>query len=152
MFERLILVSIASLLMTGEPFFNCCVAEETRIQKRPNIVFILADDLGWTDVQAGDNGPNALNGVNYGSKYYQTPNLAKLARRGISFTHCYAHPNCAPTRAAILSGQYAPRSGNGVYHVASMSREAKRGGETKLIPPKQRQDVPADHLLSLIHI
>ena len=147
MHKRIILASIASLLATGEPFFGCCFAEKTSIQNRPNIVFILADDLGWTDIQAGDDGPNTLNGVNYGSKYYQTPNLAKLASRGISFTHCYSHPNCAPTRAAILSGQYAPRSGNGVYHVMRLNREAKGSGETKLIPPKQRQDVPAAHLI-----
>ena len=140
-------MSIASFLIPGEPFFSRCVAQETRTQNRPHIIFILADDLGWTDIQVGDDGPNVLNGVNYGSKYYQTPNLAKLASRGISFTHCYAHPNCAPTRAAILSGQYAPRSGNGVYHVTSLNRQAKRAGETKLIPPKQRQDVPADHLI-----
>lgn len=112
---------------------------------RPNIIFILADDLGWTDLQVGENGPNVLNGVNYGSTYYQTPNLARLARSGVSFTHCYAQPNCAPTRAAILSGQYAPRKGNGVYHVLSLNRAAKNSQPTKLLPPKQRQDVPAEH-------
>lgn len=65
---------------------------------KPNIVFILADDLGWMDV-----------GCN-GSKYYSTPNIDKLASRGMRFTNAYtASPLCSPTRASILSGKYPER-------------------------------------------
>src|SRR5690349_10891765 len=82
------------------------IAEEVR---RPNIVFILADDLGYTDLAC------------YGSKYYETPNIDRLARNGIRFTDGYTcGPNCQPTRAALMSGQYMPRTG--VYTVGSIDR------------------------------
>src|SRR5690606_15420595 len=63
--------------------------------ERPNIVFIFADDLGWTDLGC------------QGSKYYETPNIDRLAAEGMRFTDGYTtSPNCQPTRAAIMSGQY----------------------------------------------
>ena len=62
---------------------------------KPNIVFILMDDLGWMDLTC------------YGSRFYETPNLDRLARGGIRFTDAYAAcPVCSPTRASILSGKY----------------------------------------------
>ncbi len=76
---------------------------------RPNVIFILADDLGWTDLGC------------QGSKYYETPNIDRLATQGMRFTHGYTcGPNCQPTRAALLSGQYGPRTG--VYTVGSIGR------------------------------
>ncbi len=76
---------------------------------RPNIVFILADDLGYTDVSA------------YGSKYYETPNIDRLAAEGLKFTDGYTNgPNCQPTRAALISGQYAARTG--IYTVGHIDR------------------------------
>jgi arylsulfatase A-like enzyme len=63
-----------------------------------NIVFILADDLGVMDLRC------------YGSKYYETPNLDRLAAEGTRFTQAYAaHPVCSPTRASILTGRYPAR-------------------------------------------
>lgn len=77
--------------------------------EKPNIIFIIADDLGYTDVAA------------YGSKYYETPNIDRLAREGMKFTSGYScGPNCQPTRAALLSGQYGPRTG--VYTVGGIDR------------------------------
>jgi arylsulfatase A-like enzyme len=76
---------------------------------RPNIVFILADDLGYTDLAC------------YGSGYYETPNIDRLAAQGVRFTDGYTcGPNCQPTRAALLSGQYGPRTG--VYTVGNIDR------------------------------
>jgi arylsulfatase A-like enzyme len=78
-------------------------------QTKPNIIFILADDLGYTDIAC------------YGSKYYETPNIDRLAKQGIRFTDGHAAaPNCQPSRAALLSGQYMPRTG--VYTVGSIDR------------------------------
>jgi len=78
-------------------------------RQRPNIVFILADDLGWTDL-----------GVQ-GSKYYESPNIDRLAAGGMRFTDGYScGPNCQPTRAALLSGQYEPRTG--IYTVGNINR------------------------------
>lgn len=67
----------------------------------PNVVFILADDLGWADTTL------------YGhTKLYQTPNLERLAKRGMTFTRAYsASPLCSPTRASILTGQNPARLG-----------------------------------------
>lgn len=77
--------------------------------QKPNIIFILADDLGYTDVAC------------YGSKYYETPNIDRLAAEGIRFTAGHTcGPNCQPTRAALMSGQYGPRTG--VYTVGSIER------------------------------
>ena len=75
----------------------------------PNVVFILADDLGWTDVAC------------FGSKYYETPNIDRLAAQGMRLTNGYScGPNCQPTRAALLTGQYGPRTG--VYTVGGIDR------------------------------
>jgi len=75
---------------------------------KPNIVFILADDLGWTDVAC------------YGSKYYETPNIDRLASQGMKFTNYHNCQNCQPTRAALMTGQYGARTG--VYTVGGIDR------------------------------
>ena len=68
----------------------------TATAELPNIVFVLADDLGWTDLTC------------YGSDLYETPNLDRLAKQGVRFTNAYASaPLCSATRAAILTG-WAP--------------------------------------------
>ncbi len=74
----------------------------------PNIIFILADDLGYTDVAC------------FGSQYYETPHIDRLAAQGMRLTRHHHCQNCQPTRAALMSGQYAPRTG--VYTVGSISR------------------------------
>lgn len=68
---------------------------------RPNVVFILADDLGWSDTTL------------YGTtKYYQTPNIERLAQRGLTLTRAYAaSPLCSPTRSAIMTGLSPARTG-----------------------------------------
>jgi arylsulfatase A-like enzyme len=76
---------------------------------RPNVVFILADDLGYTDLAC------------YGSGYYETPNIDRLVAQGMKFTNGYScGPNCQPTRAALMTGQYGPRTG--VYTVGNIDR------------------------------
>jgi arylsulfatase A-like enzyme len=80
----------------------------------PNLVLILADDLGWRD--AGFQG----------SDFYETPHMDRLAGEGMVFTDAYANaPNCTPSRASLLTGQYTPR--HQIYTVGSPTRgEAKR--------------------------
>lgn len=74
--------------------------------KKPNIIFVLADDLGYADINSFD--PLHRN-------YYETPNIDKLAAQGMKFTQAYTNAaNCSPTRAALISGQYYPRQP--VYH------------------------------------
>ncbi|MFO0922923.1 MAG: sulfatase-like hydrolase/transferase [Pirellulales bacterium] len=81
---------------------------QQRKSDRPNIIYILADDLGWTDT------------ATYGSKYYETPNIDRLAAKGMKFTRYHNCQNCQPTRAALMSGQYGSRTG--VYTVGSIDR------------------------------
>ncbi len=64
-------------------------------QARPNVIVILADDLGWADLTC------------YGSTFYETPNLDKLAAQGVRFTNGYAAcPVCSPSRASLMTGKY----------------------------------------------
>lgn len=74
---------------TGSKFFN----DKTK-KRPPNIIFFLVDDMGWMDTSIN------------GSKYYETPNMERLAKMGMTFTRAYAaNPLCSPTRASILTGQ-----------------------------------------------
>lgn len=73
---------------------------EAARRKRPNVIFILADDLGWRDTSL------------YGSTFCETPNVERLARRGMMFTQAYAaNPLCSPTRASIQTGLWPARIG-----------------------------------------
>lgn len=69
-------------------------------QQRPNVVFVLVDDMGYADTSP------------YGNSYHKTPHVAELARNGMRFTQAYAAaPNCSPTRASILTGKWPARTG-----------------------------------------
>src|SRR5690242_857447 len=70
-------------------------SEESKL--RPNIVFILADDLGINDLGC------------YGRKDHETPRLDRLATQGLRFTSACAEPVCSPTRAALLTGKAPAR-------------------------------------------
>ncbi|MEM7205681.1 MAG: sulfatase [Planctomycetota bacterium] len=95
---------------------SVCCSAIARAQP-PNIVLIVADDLGWCDVSTDRTNRG------HGSRYYQTPNVDALAAAGMSFDSAYTNgANCAPTRAALMSGQHAARTG--VYAVASSTRGA----------------------------
>ncbi|MEO2028537.1 MAG: sulfatase [Fuerstiella sp.] len=77
----------------------CCSTSQSA--ERPNVVFILADDLGWSDT--------TLFGT---TKLYQTPNIERLAARGMTFSRAYAaSPLCSPTRSSILTGLSPARTG-----------------------------------------
>ena len=67
-------------------------------QTKPNIVFFLADDLGLMDI-----------GVNNPRTFYETPNIDRLAARGMRFTQGHSScPVCSPTRASLMTGKYPP--------------------------------------------
>jgi arylsulfatase A-like enzyme len=99
--------------------------------RRPNIVLILADDLGWKDV-----------GYN-GSDFFETPHLDRMAKEGMVFHQAYAAAgNCAPSRACLLSGNYTPR--HHVYAVGSTDRGPK--ALQRLIPIPNRQGLAPDNI------
>lgn len=103
------------------------VGAEHVTEKKPNFVFIIIDDLGWRDIGV----MGRARGVGEPRLYYETPNIDKLATEGVVFTSAYANaPNCAPTRACLMSGQYTPR--HGVYTVGTSERG--KANMRKLIP------------------
>lgn len=74
---------------------------QAQTASRPNVVFFLVDDLGWTDLGS------------FGSEFYETPNLDRLVKSGIKFTQAYtASPVCSPTRASIMTGKYPSKMYN----------------------------------------
>lgn len=92
--------SLLALASCGLLAASVVGAAESASPARPNVVFILADDLGQRDLES------------YGSTFYQTPQLTRLAAQGVRFTDAYsASPVCSPTRASLLTGQYPARVG-----------------------------------------
>ena len=84
---RLVLILLCLLLKSSGEGAN-----------RPNILFVMADDLGWMDLAC------------QGNKLVETPNIDRLAEQGMRFTSAYAAaPVCSPTRAAVLTGQAPAR-------------------------------------------
>ena len=101
-------------------------SQEAEVGRRPNVVLLLADDLGYGDLGC------------YGSGTHRTPHLDALAAGGMVFTNAYANaPNCAPTRAALMSGLYAPRTG--IYTVNGSARGKAKN--RRLIPIPNRTDL-----------
>lgn len=95
----------------------------------PNILFILADDLGWADLGC------------QGSTSYRTPALDRLAENGMRFTHAYAAAaNCAPTRATLMTGQSIPV--HGMYTVGSGARGKK--ASRSLVPPPNVTEISGE--------
>jgi len=80
-------------------FYGCgSTGEKQKLKEKPNVVFFLVDDLGYSDVGC------------YGSDYYETPAIDKLGSEGVRFTQNYAASSvCSPTRASILTGKYPGR-------------------------------------------
>ncbi len=93
----------------------------------PNIILINVDDLGWKDVGF------------MGSRYYETPNIDRLASEGMVFMQAYAGAaNCAPSRACLMSGQNTPR--HGIYTVSNSDRGDAR--TRKIIPTPNNETLP----------
>ena len=109
-------------------------ATRNRPARRPNFVFILVDDLGWRDPSC------------FGSTFYETPNVDRLARTGVRFTDAYAAcPVCSPTRASIIAGKYPARMATTDYFGAPQPERARRRW------PRNRRLLPASYLDRLPH-
>jgi len=97
----------------------------------PNIVFILIDDYGWTDTSFN------------GSKFYETPNIDRLAQSGMVFTNGYSEsPVCSPTRAALMTGKYPGR----LHLTAHLKGTRNRFYYTKVVPPDTRLALPLEEV------
>jgi arylsulfatase A-like enzyme len=99
--KKIIILIFCTVLFTG------CKTPTIK-ETKPNIIFILADDFGYMDVQG--YAQHTL-GTDFDAMYYETPNLNKLMSEGVSFSQAYANQLCSPTRASLLTGKYAARLG-----------------------------------------
>ncbi|MBK8092945.1 MAG: sulfatase [Verrucomicrobiaceae bacterium] len=110
-------------------FGLCCI--QVFAARQPNVIVILADDLGWSDTSL------------YGkTAFYQTPNVQRLAARGMTFSRAYsASPLCSPTRSALLTGQSPARTGITIpnCHMPQVVLQATPG---KKAPPDQKAISP----------
>ncbi len=88
---RILILAVAVMLAGG--------AEIANAARKPNIVFILADDLGYGDLAC------------FGGKDVKTPNIDSLARDGMKLASFYVHQRCSPSRLAFMTGSYAHRAG-----------------------------------------
>jgi len=127
--------SVFSLALTLSLTNNTQATEQNDLIPAPtaNIVFIMLDDWGWQDAAF------------MGSDYYLTPTIDKLATTSYRFNQAYsASPNCAPTRAALMSGQYSQRTG--IFTVKSAARGKPQ--QRRLVPTTNKT-VLADSVITL---
>jgi len=121
-------VAIVFALVSCVPLCVVCQA----VEKKPNVVFILADDLGWSDT--------TLFGT---TEFYQTPNIERLAKRGMTFHRSYSSsPLCSPTRASVLTGLSPARHGitSPTCHLPTVRLTAEENATGQ---PNQHATVPA---------
>lgn len=114
---------------------NCFSQQKS--YKKPNIVFFLVDDLGWTDVQP------------FGTSFYETPNIKKLSAESMRFVDAYAAcPVCSPTRASLMTGKYPSRLGTTDYFGApqpeQIVKNVKQRAKHILIPPAYKDYLPLE--------
>ncbi|MBM3727313.1 MAG: sulfatase [Acidobacteria bacterium] len=113
--------------LTRRALFSLPALAAAQPRRPPNIVLIMADDLGWADTGA------------YGADLHETPHIDRLARQGLRFTQaCSAAPVCSPTRAALLTGKFPARLGITIWREGA----AKPPSNRKLVPPVAETDLP----------
>lgn len=118
-------VTLAAVFLMALAFSYTASALST---ERPNILFIMVDDMGVRDLQC------------YGSDYYRTPHLDGLAAQGMRFTRAYASANvCSPTRASILTGSSPHR-----VHLTDALPWDRLYENPKMIPPNHLKELPAE--------
>jgi arylsulfatase A len=98
-------------------------------QNKPNIIFILADDLGYKDLGC------------YGNPFIETPVLDKMAADGMLFSQAYAHPACSPSRAALMTGKHPARLG--ITTAVGLNRRDKN---SPVEPPKVAEFLPSTEI------
>lgn len=107
-------------------FTQWCPAGEPAGDRPFNVLLILADDLGWTDLRC------------QGSDFYRTPRIDRLAKQGMRFTDAYAMPVCSPSRAMLLTGRHPARFGMTTWIEAAKAPDTSR----RLLEPEAIHDLP----------
>jgi arylsulfatase A-like enzyme len=97
-------------------------------ERPPNVVVILADDLGWSDLGC------------YGADLHETPHLDRLAQQGVRFTSAYAASICSPTRAALMTGKHYARLHMTIWYEGSLKPDLDHA----LVPPATVSNLPLE--------
>ncbi|WP_373515130.1 sulfatase [Persicitalea sp.] len=133
------IASLLLILLVGctKPATTTTTAANDRKDK-PNVVFFLVDDLGWTDI-------GAFGSRSDGPSFYETPNVDALTAKGMKFTNAYAAcPVCSPTRASIMSGKYPARMNTtdwfGAPQPTTVSKHWTKG--KPLLPAEYLENLP----------
>ena len=117
-------------VFSGAETFKMYAEENAGTRQNPNIVFFLVDDLSWMDIAC------------YGSKFYETPNIDRLAHDGIRFTNAYAACHVSsPTRASIMTGRYPASIGMTDFLAGRRNHPFQR-----FLNNPNRQQLPDDEL------
>jgi len=117
-------------------FFSCNpIYKDKRVLKRPNVLFILADDYGYHDLSIS------------GSKFYETPNIDRIAQEGMIFTDGYATCQvCSPSRASIMTGKFPARHGITDWIGAPTGEQWRNSGRfNQLLPPEYIHHLPFEY-------
>ncbi|UMB59196.1 sulfatase [Lutibacter sp. A80] len=136
-FQKTILLLLISSLMACNSNSKAVDVSETKIPEKPNILFILVDDLGYADLSI------------MGSSYYETPNIDKIAESGTIFTDGYAACTvCSPSRASLMTGQYPARHGITQFEGKRNSGQSwkQRKRYTKLLPPEYKHHLDSSSI------
>jgi len=132
--EQLLLVLLAVLICSTDRSHSVC-AEQTTPSNRPNIVLIIADDLGWSDLRC------------YGSDLHETPNIDRLVRQGVRFTDAYAaSPVCSPTRASIMTGKHPARLHMTTWYGDAVDPSVNKEKDPILITPHSEHNLPHEEV------
>lgn len=119
-------------------FLNSCKSKDASQEievKKPNIVFILADDFGVHDVSYG------------GSTYYETPNIDRIATEGVEFTQGYAACQvCSPSRASLMTGQFPARHGITDWIGAASGEQWTKRINSKILPSEYVHAIPDEDI------
>ena len=118
-----IVVVFASVIF---PLMSFC-GQNHQSQEKSNIIFIIVDDMAWNGLSS------------FGNPYMKTPNIDRLVEQGMKFIQAYVSPECLPTRAGFLSGQYGTRTGMTQVHTNRIYPKAP------LITPKVTEKLPEDN-------
>lgn len=114
---------------------SCNSSKDKTQQAKPNILFILADDLGYNDLSC------------MGSTYYETPNIDRIAKQGMIFTNGYAACQvCSPSRASLMTGKSPARHGITDWIGAKTGTDWQKAKRyTKSLPPKNGDHLPHEY-------
>ena len=119
--KTILLAVIAVAAVLGNTSVATAETKSAAAKKKPNLLFIFIDDMGWRDVGF------------MGTDFFETPNIDQLASEGMIFTNAYScAANCAPARACLLSGQYTPR--HEIYNVGTRPRGNPKHRRLQYIP------------------